>query len=247
MTQLAIQGKHPVASLLDISADERFKGTVICAVISEGLQESSWDRQTEYVDYYHNQSNTLSNLESLLAMLVNSQFVVTSSTLKCDNLAHCLVFRGELPIPSHISTNFDRSRLADFSLLDNVDHRGNRISRTNQSRDSPVASPNEWLESFKTIEKAIKKIHDRGGKVVLVRFPTDDEHWELDELKYPRANYWDRMAAVTSAETIHFADFPELSRFDLPDTSHLDYRDAPAFTSALLEILEDRGILTRAE
>lgn len=51
------------------------------------------------------------------------------------------------------------------------------------------------------------------------------------------------MAAYTSAETIHFKGVPGMDRFELPKTSHFDYRDAPVFTNLLLDELERRGIL----
>ncbi len=34
---------------------------------------------------------------------------------------------------------------------------------------------------------------------------------------------------------MYFADYPELSNFNLPDTSHLDMREKPVFTKRLLE------------
>ncbi|WP_417851434.1 hypothetical protein [Thalassoglobus sp.] len=99
------------------------------------------------------------------------------------------------------------------------------------------------MEDVKKVEEWVQQIASRGGRVVFVRFPTSGEHWVLDNSQYPKSEYWDRMAAFTSAETIHFTDVPALTQFELPDTSHLDYRDAPAFTNRLLDELEKRGIL----
>ena len=89
----------------------------------------------------------------------------------------------------------------------------------------------------------LRRIEARGGQVVFVRMPTSDEHWELDERYYPRAQYWDRLGSITGVATVHFADDPRTSAFSCPDTSHLDYRDAPRFTEGLLEVLVERGVL----
>jgi hypothetical protein len=43
---------------------------------------------------------------------------------------------------------------------------------------------------------------------------------------------------------LHFRDVPAMVRLPLPDTSHLDRRDAPAFTRALLDELGRRGLFT---
>ena len=88
-------------------------------------------------------------------------------------------------------------------------------------------------------------IERRGGKVVFVRMPTSDEHWALDESKYPKALYWDRFAAVAEATAIHFLDVPGLAGFECPDTSHLDTRDSVAFTGRLVHELLDRGVIDR--
>jgi hypothetical protein len=89
----------------------------------------------------------------------------------------------------------------------------------------------------------VESIQKRGGKVIFARFPTSGEHRVLDERYYPRREYWDRFAARTPALAIHFDDVPALSRFELPDTSHLDSRDTPAFTEALIEELARRGVI----
>ena len=86
---------------------------------------------------------------------------------------------------------------------------------------------------FARLEALVRKIEDRGGDVVFVTFPTTRRIWEMDEALYPKRLFWDELVRRTSARTIHFAEHESLSRFDLPDGVHLDYRDAPAFTEGL--------------
>jgi hypothetical protein len=77
---------------------------------------------------------------------------------------------------------------------------------------------------------------------VFVRLPTQGPYWRNEERLTPRALYWDQIAALTSATTIHFQDL-DLPPFDLPDLSHLEYRDAAAFTHLLLDELVRLGVL----
>ncbi len=72
----------------------------------------------------------------------------------------------------------------------------------------------------------VRRIQSRGGRVVFVRFPTSGEHWQIDQLKYPKSEFWDLIGGSTVAQTIHFVDHPALRQFELPDTSHLDFSDA---------------------
>jgi hypothetical protein len=67
--------------------------------------------------------------------------------------------------------------------------------------------------------------------------------YKLDEKRYPKSKYWDQFAKMTNAVTIHFKDVPELSNFDCPDASHLDFRDAPRFTISLGNELRRLGVI----
>jgi hypothetical protein len=80
--------------------------------------------------------------------------------------------------------------------------------------------------------------------VALVRFPVGEELWAMQSLTWPKDRFWDEMAASVDATTLHFKDDPVLDAFALPDESHLDYGDAPAFTRALLRALQERGFMT---
>ena len=72
----------------------------------------------------------------------------------------------------------------------------------------------------------VKRIQDRGGKVVFVRFPSGEDFYRVTERFYPKQEYWDRFAALTSAQTWHFRDVEGLSNFPCPDGVHLGSRDA---------------------
>ncbi len=60
---------------------------------------------------------------------------------------------------------------------------------------------------------------------------------DIEEERYPREFYWDVFASRTRAVALHLEDDPVFSAFDCPDGSHIDVRDAPAFTSALAQLV----------
>ena len=92
------------------------------------------------------------------------------------------------------------------------------------------------------LTKAVEAIRRRGGETVFLRMPTTDEHWDIDEARYPRAEFWDELA-VQGLNTIHFRDYPELRKYDCPDTSHLNYDNAASFSRSLAQILMRKGLL----
>src|SRR5690606_27900775 len=94
-----------------------------------------------------------------------------------------------------------------------------------------------WLSHALALELYVTLIHARGGKVIYLRMPTCDERWKADELTMPKRRFWDRLARVSRATLVHFKDHSTLSTFECPDTSHIDSKDGPRFTRALIDIL----------
>lgn len=39
----------------------------------------------------------------------------------------------------------------------------------------------------------VKKIEDRGGKVIFVRLPWDKLIWKMDEKRFPREKFWNEL------------------------------------------------------
>ena len=65
------------------------------------------------------------------------------------------------------------------------------------------------------------------------------------EFHWPREHFWDRFAEDVSATCIHFSDYEGLSKFECPETSHLDVSDVEEFTNNLLNILEEKQFFER--
>lgn len=244
LTQLAIDGTHPVGSLQNIAHDKEIVGLIVCSITTSWFREETWDDQLEYVNYFNYRNHSNQHLGLTMNSFLQDRLIVLSPQVKIDRVLRSILARDPLPRPLYLITHSDRSKCADYSLKNVEKERSHRIKRVSDKLANVVVSPEVWMQDVKHVEMWVKMIQQRGGRVVFVRFPTSDEHWEIDEEKFPRELYWDRMAEFTSAETIHFADYPTLSHFHLPDTSHLDCKDKPEFTNALLDILESKGLLT---
>jgi alginate O-acetyltransferase complex protein AlgI len=89
------------------------------------------------------------------------------------------------------------------------------------------------------IGTAICLFHVKGGRVIFVRMPVSQERWTIERQLTPPERYWKKFVNKINVESVHFADYPDLSNFKLPDTSHIDMRDKPAFTRILLIHLKD--------
>ena len=98
----------------------------------------------------------------------------------------------------------------------------------------------DWRRASGDVSRS--EIRSRGGRAALVRFPTADEIWQIDEQFYPRSQYWDPLAAIAGVPAVHFADYESLRRIPLGDGSHIDRRYAPEFTESLMDILIEKGV-----
>ncbi len=238
--QLGINGLPPIATLTDLAHDPNFRGIAIVDASERAFNRAAWYSQQSYVDAYHQRARAIGAMaERWLATHIQSRVALLST--------RSLVILGELwrdgswPKPPYVTTHADRTRYADFTLTD-VDQK--RMRRLVQFEEWEKETPDrdEWLKNALEVEANVTAIQARGGKVVYVRMPTCDERWTAEERMFPKAQFWDELAARTHAIAIHFKDDPTLASFPCPDTSHLDKRDAPAFTRALLEILRRRGV-----
>jgi hypothetical protein len=150
-----------------------------------------------------------------------------------------------LPSPHHFTVHVDRSISADYRQLDIEQLFERRRQRVllRRANEMYAMSSDEWVEDVKEVGQLVQLLRARGSEVVFVRFPTEAEHWEVDESQFPKSLYWDRIARLTGAMTLHFRDVEGLSLFRCPDTSHLDQRDTPEFTNILLDELVKMGAL----
>jgi len=244
VVQLAIDGKNPLYTLRDLAEDERFHGIVLCSVTELAFSRENWDDQKDFVDYYHKSFTLDKRINRIVKTLFEKHFVIADPYVKFRKVFDYFLRRGRMLPPRYLITFPDRSRSADYSKTNQKEQMAFRIKRIKEIyRDNPPPTEEEWHKEFQGVESLIRKITDRGGRVVFLRLPSTGQHGEIDERFYPKRLYWDRFAAQTSATTIHFKDFPSLERYICPDGSHLDGKDAQMFTRDLARQLVNEGVL----
>jgi hypothetical protein len=247
--QLAISGTHCIATLWDLAEDDRFAGTVICEVTPAWLRPRYRDTQREYVEYYHRQTSLDRGLNLRIGQVFQQRLAVLHPNLSLVNVTRAILDLGRLPKPSIPIGDLHRSIEVDYVAAiqrdDTPEKHAARMALHRIEMSDARPTPTQWLCDLEHVESAVKRIRGRGGRVVFVRYPVSGDQCALEEELYPRREFWDSFAAMTSAETIHFADEPRLADFTCPEGSHLDVRDVPRFTHALLDELQQREILSR--
>ena len=243
--QLAIDGMQPLQILKDLAEDEAFRGIALCSVNAYTFSESEFARKTPHLEYYKRQYNLNALLNRKISTLFQSGLVLFNPIINMQNVLMKYAETGKLP-SQYMITDINRSRVTDYSRLDLAEHRAWRMDMAMEAITSePHLPPVVWLKQAMRINEYVRNIQSREGNVVFIRYPTSDERYELDEEYYPQTRYWDVFAEYSSAETVHFMDYPSLCNFNCPDTSHLDTKDVIPFTSSLLDILEGKGVISQ--
>jgi hypothetical protein len=240
---LAINALYPLAVLRDLAADEEFRGTVLVDVDTRGLTRPMWDLQQPWIDYAAREFSPSLALNRVLLNLWQSRAVVAQHDLSLPNtLRRWLAGDGE-PFRPYSVFHADRSCDIDYARTDPALARAqfDEHVAANRAALDPGIPPERFLAELAEVDGWIDAIQRRGGTVIVYQTPISGTRRALEDEIFPRERYWDPWAARTRARVLHFADEPALTAFDLPDDSHLDYRDKPAYTEALVDILVRRG------
>ena len=238
--QLAVKGSsaHPIFKHLAEESD--FKGLLVHSVNesfffdkTHGTEVSQRMVLTEYAKF-----RALDYLEYSLRSVVQDYLVSQNNEYSLNNMLKVLPKSG-WPNPDWHAVFADRSHRAYCSRNEKLGKLTVFQHDTYENLDFPP-NPQELKTLLGEIEDSVKRIQDRGGRVVFVRFPSKGKIRETERQHFPRAKYWDVLASSTAALCIHAEDYPELSKYECPDESHLDAKDIPAFTESLAKIIKQK-------
>jgi len=243
VVQLSVFGhKSPIGTLRDLANDQDFSGVVLCDLVAPLLNPAMWDDQQEY--YLHGSSFNEQQHAVTLALL-QDRLALLEPRLRLPRCLQTWLQHRRLPRPSYRRRAFSRSLELSFSRAADVDalqaQKTDLIRGAYQSESFPT--PLALAAAVEQVDAMVAKIRQRGGDVVLLRLPSSGPRLQTEDEFHPRAEYWDRSVAATSAICIHFADMERLGDIACPDGSHLDHSDTARFSDSLIDELRQRGIL----
>jgi hypothetical protein len=243
---LSIDSSCPKGVLVDIANDEKIKGIIICSIVSEWILFCNNQKAfKDYIDFYHKEYNFNLKLNKMIGNLIQNNIVSVDPYLNLTRVGRIMLLDKELPVPNYVRTSKDRIRKLDYSKTDLQKHKMNRLKMTYHlyKTEEDKINLSAFIDAVYDLEVYVKKIQERGGTVVFVRFPIAIQHFTLDQKFYPKSIYWDTFSKITSSETIHFKEIEGMKNLSIPDTSHIDYKDSPKFTEILINEIKARGIV----
>jgi hypothetical protein len=243
---LAQNAHYPLATLRDLAEDERFHGVVLCDLESSGLYKMYTDMQQPLVDYRRRQWSPSWRVHRLLLNLWQSHAVVANPDLGFVAAVKRALGDASRPTPDYFTFYANRSGDIDFTRIDVAAARRHFFELAADPKHlQALVEPQQWYADLADVYTWTRRIEARGGNVIFYQSPTGKELHAAERQIHPPDLYWNRFAASAPAPVIDAADVPALGAFVEPDESHLDFRDKPAYTRALVDTLVARGLLQR--
>ncbi|NOR68214.1 MAG: hypothetical protein GQ532_00690 [Methylomarinum sp.] len=256
--QLAIDGSPFYPVLESLANDKNVTGTVILSVTMPKVMTQKKARASEWVGYYNSQLKNEAPykiINNKIRSFLNQNMVTRLEGATPATVILSLAFQQKT-LGNYLVTHWDRSRDADYQKVVMPQFYAMRLQRhygkklinkavsfqeffniyqqaIGKIKKRSVNKP-KFLEGINRLKKMVNKIEQRGGRVFLVRFPSDKLIWEIDRGYYPKESFWS-VLETNFKNTIHFEDYSSLKQFNLPDGSHLDFRDKKQFTRALMD------------
>jgi len=241
---LAINGQYPLAALRMLADDPSFAGLAVVGVDSRGLAKRHWDMQQDYIKHYRERWSFARRIHREIESELQQRLVIMRSGFSAPGMIKRFLGGFGMPFNEHVVLRPARVGFIDYRLTNVAAIKARRIADLKEYyKQNPPPPPDIWLRDLSEVSDWVRRIEARGGRVAFFREPVSDEHLDSDERAYPRPLYWDAYARVAPVTMIDFRDEPAFAGFELPDTSHIDGVDLPAFTIALAQALKRRKLL----
>ena len=236
--QLAIDGSSPNLILEGLAKDPKFKGIVIVdyytpAIGTNGGAGNYFQKAFETEDAKPFSWLTGHDIEKYLTKLLHENLRVYS-----DGANPWLSFTYRIlvlqPQSQYLITMADRSRKADYTKVQMPDFYYSQVARTlgiqvnakekniefllrqKVNEQAALINSNDWHKKVEGTRKLVEAIQTKGGKVVFVGMPSSGMVREIEELRYPKAQYWDYFVQNVGAPAIHSNYTPILRGFGCP-------------------------------
>jgi hypothetical protein len=234
LVQLSINGASSLPVLEDLAADERFRGLVLCEVsptlFFSVAPTAVRARPASYIAGYKHRP-FVADWETVMRVPFQERLVVLLSAVHPKSVLHHLLVNRTLPAPPFTQTLASRQQQSDFQGVDVTPLRQLWRQRY-QSMHGKAPEPAELEALLERVSAQVDRIRARGGEVVFVRMVSSGDVRRIEDERYPRERYWDRLIARTG-KGLSFEDVPALAHFECGEDSHLDRHAAPGFTRLL--------------
>lgn len=260
---LAAAGSSVMPVMRDVVQNSDFSGTLIVGVtpplyyVPTSMDVIPFARIQKWVDHYHDQTYA-DQFNHFIAKNTTQEafsFLTTSNEvfyneLDLRTLLEQIPFPARIPGPPKFPILYQVDRNRNVHLMPQITSDEAYVGEVKNFWSAVfqpppgAAPPPEVADKIRQgiINETAELLHQfkaRGGNVILVRCPSQDQVREIENKFYPRETYWDELVAAVDAPAYHFEDHAFMQGYDLPEWSHLKTTDARQFTIDFVKQLQE--------
>lgn len=257
---LSTNGKPPLVFFEDIVENTDFDGTLILGItpllcFSPGVEQRNLEAKM-WIDHYYDQTYAQKLGFWVSKPLERHLVMLTSSELKFYNdldlkaLVNTISIGERIP-PAPKFLNFgynDEDRnLIMFSSMVTKPEFAEKVQNVWNSFLPHIPDyeiiKDEIPATLKKYEVAAKKFKARGGKIILVRHKAENNWNKHTKRILPKTMVWDKFVKQMDCPAYHFEDYDFMSKYTLPDWSHMNAEDAKTYSKDLVnKLIEDNHL-----
>lgn len=251
--QLASAGTTPLPAFHDLVENTDFSGTAVISVhpiiffFSTNETDFLWNRIKSRIDHFYDRTYA-QRLNHILDLPLQKTFTFMraddeewSDDLDLKTLLSTIhvgerAIGGYPPFYRFQDIAIDRNvRMFDKVAQDSAF--ANSIIKVWTFEGPEPMPPADKAGTSAYFLKDLEKFKARGGKVILIRFPSSGGLLQFENEVFSRQQYWEEIVTAADVPAYHFQDYEQLSQFYCPEWSHLTAQDAEVFTTELARIL----------
>lgn len=262
---LSANGKPPGPFLEDIVNNTDFNGTIVMGIVPImvfGSPDSPRGKTAQqWVDHYYNRTYAqkigfaLSKpIQRHLVMLSASE-AKSYNSLDLKSLINTISFTNDRIEADkfklvNIGYNDEERNLIMFPRLTDNEFYQKEITDVWNSFLPELPDYSEEIEknAFESIDylnNLIKKFKARGGTLIVIHHKEEKEWNVHSERMLPRHKVWDKFVDIVDCPSYHFKDYEFMSKYTLPEWSHMNAKDAKTYTADLVNKLIEDNHLTK--
>ena len=98
-------------------------------------------------------------------------------------------------------------------------------------------------KTINTYKGLTDKFKARGGKIIFIRHKSEPDWNKYQEKVFPKDKVWDIFVKTIDCPTYHYEDYDFMSKYILPDWSHMSAEDAKSYTRDMVnKLIQDKHI-----
>ncbi len=241
---LAVNGHYSYALLEDLANDPLFRGVLILDIDARGLARNNHAALHPYLETYHREFSPSRAVHQYLVRYLQHRLIFMDRKFGWVSATGRLLQNAAPPAQDNTSIDIHRNARLDLAQANGPGLAAWFHEAVEDDLHANPPSPaSQWLADLSAVPGWVDAIRRRGGDVIFYVPPVRGMQAELAERYFPRKAYWNAFIEAYGLKGLDAEDIPAASQFDLPDESHIDYRDKPAYTRVLLQALLQRGLL----